>query len=261
MVGVAMGSGGAMGFAHIGVLKVLEKEKIPVDIIAGTSIGAFIAALWAAGFTAAEIERIACSFKSSLSALFLVDLVLPVRGLIKGKAVRRMLESYLGDKTFFDVKLPLKIVACDIKKRKEFIIDKGRLVDAVMASIAIPGVFEPVEYNGVQLVDGGIVNPVPVSVLSREGVKRIIAINTLPSPEDIVRAPKKRLSLYDAIVNSFQATEYTMATYSCQQADVYLNPIPKLADWHEFHKAKIFIKTGYDHATAALAKIKELLKK
>ena len=261
-VGLALGSGAAMGLAHTGVLKVLEKEKIPVDIISATSIGALIASLWAAGFSAGEVEKITSAFKSKLRMLFLLDPTLSLKGLIKGRAVRRILKSYLGNKTFFDTRLPLKVVACDIKNRREFIIDKGSLVDAVMASIAIPGVFEPVKWaGGIQLVDGGIVNPLPVSVLSRAGIRRIVAVNTLPSPQDLVRIERKRLNLYDVIVNSFQAMEYTMALNSCYQADIYLHPIPRLADWYEFHKARLFIKTGEEHARRVLPKIRELVKR
>ena len=250
-----------MGLAHIGVLKVLEREKIPIDLVAGTSIGALIAALWAVGVNAAEIERFTKGFKSKLKTLSSIDPTLPVRGLIKGRGIRRALKHYLGNKTFFDVKLPLKIVACDIKRRREYVIDRGNLLDAVMASIAIPGVIEPVEYKGLQLVDGGIVNPIPVNVLTRAGIKRIIAVNALPSPEDIVRRERKKLNIYDIIVNSFQAMEFTIATNSCQQADVYLNPIPEIADWYEFYKAHTFIKAGEDQAKIALGKIKSLIKK
>jgi len=258
MIGLALGSGAAIGLAHIGVLKVLEKEKIPVDVIAGSSIGALVAALWAAGLSATEIEKMACGFDSKLRMLFLIDPALPVRGLIKGRAVRRVLEHYLGDKTFYDIKLPLKVVACDIRSRREFVMDKGSLVDAVMASIAIPGVFEPVMYDGVQLVDGGIVDPLPVSVLSRSGIKKIIAVNTLPSPEDTVTHSPKRLNIYNVIVNSFHAAEFTISMNSCQQADVYLHPVPKVADWYEFYKAELFIKTGQNEARRMLPEIKRL---
>ncbi|MBN1353910.1 MAG: patatin-like phospholipase family protein, partial [Candidatus Omnitrophica bacterium] len=262
MVGLAMGSGAAMGLAHIGVLKVLEEEKIPIDIISATSIGALIAALWAGGFTAGEIEKLACSFKSRLRTLFLVDPTIPIKGLIKGRAVRKILEFYLGRKTFFDLKMPLKIIACDIKNRSEFIIDKGSLIDAVMASIAIPGVFEPVDYaNDIQLVDGGIVDPLPVGVLSKGGIKKIIAVNTLPSPEDVVRIANKRLNIYDILVNSFQAMEFVIAENSGRTADVSIHPIPKLADWYEFYKAELFIKTGREHAIKALKNIKSLARK
>ncbi|MBU2541642.1 MAG: patatin-like phospholipase family protein [Candidatus Omnitrophica bacterium] len=261
-VGLVLGSGGAMGLAHIGVLKVLKDEKIPIDIISATSIGAVIASFWSVGFSTSEIEKLFLSFKSKLRTLLLVDPTLPIKGLIKGRAVKRILKSYLGNKTFSDTKIPLKIVACDIKKRREFVIDKGKLLDAVMASIAIPGVFEPVRYNSdIQLVDGGIVNPLPVSVLSKIGIKRIIAVNTLPSPHDIVRLEQKRLNIYNIIVNSFHAMEYSMAINSRQQADVYIHPIPKLADWYEFYKARLFIKTGQEHARRKLIEIKKLLRR
>jgi len=262
LVGLALGSGAAMGIAHIGVLKILEEKKVPIDTIAATSMGALVAALWAVGFSANEIEKLALGFKSKLRTLFLLDPALPIRGLIKGRAVRKVLKHYLGNKTFFDIKLPLKIVACDIKKRSQVVIDKGSLVDAVMASIAIPGVFEPVEpQDGTQLVDGGIVNPLPVSVLSKAGIKRIIAVNTLPSPQDIVRIRRKRLNIYDIIVNSFQAMEFAIALNSSQQADVYIKPIPKLADWYEFYKVKAFIKTGYSCGKDKIPEIKKLISK
>jgi len=261
-IGLALGSGAAMGLAHIGVLKILEEENIPIDVISGTSIGALIATFWAAGLSAQDIAKITYKFKSKFKTLLLVDPTLPIRGLIKGRAIKKILKAHLGNKTFFDVKLPLKIIACDIKNRKEHVIDKGKLVDAVMASIAIPGVFEPVECAGnIQFVDGGIVNPVPVNVLSRAGVKRIIAVNALPSPMDIVRISRKKLNIYDIIINSFQAMEFTIAENSCKQADVHIHPMPKLCDWYEFYKSSLCIKTGKVHTKRLLPEIKKLIKR
>lgn len=261
MVGLALGSGAAMGLAHIGVLKVFEKNKIPIDCISGTSMGGLIAAFWATGMSADEIRKIVSRFKSKLKLLALVDPALPLKGLIRGKGVKRFLKTHLGNKTFRDTKLPLKIIACDIRSRKEFVIEEGSLVDAVMASIAIPGVFVPVRHKtGIELVDGGIINPVPVSALSKAGIKRIIAVNTLPSSERIVQAKQKKLNIYDIIVKSFQAMEYTIAVNSCLQADIHLNPIPAFADWYEFYKAELFIKRGREDATAALPAIRALNK-
>ncbi|MEE8359933.1 MAG: patatin-like phospholipase family protein [Candidatus Omnitrophota bacterium] len=259
MTGLALGSGAAIGFSHIGVLKVIEKEKIPIDIISGTSIGAFIGTLWAAGFKASEIEELALSFKSKLKTLFLADPILPIRGLIKGRAVERVLKPYLGEKTFRDIVVPIKVVACDIKNRREYIIDRGRLIDAVMASIAIPGVFEPVLYDGIQLVDGGIVNPLPVSVLSKSGIKKIIAVNALPGPQDPIAAGEGKLNIYSIIVNSFQAMEYTIAANSFQQADIYLHPVPRSGYWYQFYKAKLFIKMGEGCMRERLSEIKRLV--
>ncbi|MFH1995504.1 MAG: patatin-like phospholipase family protein [Candidatus Omnitrophota bacterium] len=262
LTGLALGSGAAMGLAHVGVLKVLEHENIRIDHLAGTSMGALIGALWVTGIPARDIEKIASKFKSAMSVFLLLDPTLPIRGLIKGNTVRKFLRLHLGDKTFYDTKIPLKIIACDIKRRREVVLESGSLVDAVMASIAIPGVFEPVLVDRtIQLVDGGIVNPLPVGTLTKAGLRRIIAVNTLPSPDNIVRMERKKLSIYDVIVNSFQAMEYSIAAHTSRHADVYLHPIPEFADWYEFHKAPLFIKEGVQHTRRALPLIKELVKK
>ncbi|MFH1752809.1 MAG: patatin-like phospholipase family protein [Candidatus Omnitrophota bacterium] len=262
MTGLALGSGAAMGLAHIGVIKVLEKENIHIDVISASSMGAIIGTLWALGLNAEELEQVANIFKSRFKTLLLADPTLPIRGLIKGHTIRRFLKTYLGDKTFQDIKRPIKVVACDIKTRREVVIDKGKLIDAVMASISIPGIFEPVVLNDAQLIDGGIVNPVPVNVLTKLGIKRVIAVNTLPSPEDAAFAGRKRKSftIYDVIVNSFQELEYAIAVNSCKQADVYLKPIPRNVSWFEFYKAEVFIKTGQEHARRMLPEIKNLVK-
>lgn len=179
LVGLALGSGAALGIAHIGVLKVLEREKITVDMLAGTSIGALIGALWASGKSIAEIEESISRFKRKIATLRLVDLGIPSKGLIKGREVRRFLVSQLGDKTFYDLKFPLKIVACDIERREEVVLQEGSLVDAVMASISVPGIFEPAVIGGRLLVDGGIINPLPYveSPKSRKLAMKKIIVN------------------------------------------------------------------------------------
>ncbi|MDD5439612.1 MAG: cyclic nucleotide-binding and patatin-like phospholipase domain-containing protein, partial [Candidatus Omnitrophica bacterium] len=134
LVGLALGAGGALGLAEIGILSVFEEEKIPVDFIAGTSMGALIAGFWAAGFNSREIEKICGSINTVARALKLVDITVPKQGFISGKKVRDFLTTYLGNKTFHDVRMPLRIVACDIRKREEVVISSGKLVDAIMAS-------------------------------------------------------------------------------------------------------------------------------
>jgi len=258
MVGLALGAGGALGLSEIGILSVLEEENIPVDYIAGTSMGALIAGFWAAGFASKEIEKICGTVNTMQGALSLVDITVPKKGLISGKKVREFLGKFLGDKTFYDLKLPLRIVACDIAKREEVIISSGKIVDAIMASIAIPGVFNPVHAkDGKVLVDGGIVIPVPVSVLAREGIKRIIAVNAMPSPDDKVKSGD---GILDIIVNSIYSMEYRIGKYACQEADVYMHPVLENAAWYEFYRIKDFIKVGRREAEKALPKIKELVK-
>lgn len=258
LIGLALGSGAALGLAHVGILKVIEREKIPIDIVSGSSMGALVAALWASGKSASEIEIITSAFRSKLATFRLFDLTWPARGLIKGRGIRRFLVSQFGKKTFYDVKLPLKIIACDLERREEVVIEEGSIVDAVMASIAIPGVFEPVMINGRALVDGGIINPVPSNVLTRTGVSRIIAVNTLASPEDIRRSDRKLSNIFDFIVNTIEAGEYLLAEMSCQSADVAMHPILPTADWYEFYKSDKLIKRGEEEALKYLPQLKEL---
>ncbi|MFA4888129.1 MAG: patatin-like phospholipase family protein [Candidatus Omnitrophota bacterium] len=202
-VGLVLGVGVAYGFCHIGVLKVIEEEKIPVDIITGSSIGALIAAFWAAGYSSKEIEAIISGeFKEPKHIWSLIDLTVPFLGFIKGNKLLKFLKKYLGNKTFYDTRLPLKVIASDVKRKEPRVIDKGLLVDAVLASCSMPGVFAPFRFSrqanlsggGIppfagkeeMLFDGGVSSPLPTEVLFKLGVKKIIAVNVTPSREDIL---------------------------------------------------------------------------
>lgn len=258
LIGLALGSGAALGLAHVGVLKVIEREKIPIDIMAGTSMGALIGALWASGKDTEEIEEILLRFKRKIATWRLVDLTWPAKGFIKGREVRRFLVSQFKDKTFHDLRLPFKIVACDLERREEVVLEEGGLVDAVMASIAIPGIFQPVKIGNRILVDGGIIDPVPSAVLMRLGVSKVIAVNTLASPEDVRRSDRKVSNIFDFMVNSIEASEYLLAEMNCQNADVAMHPILPSADWYEFYKAPEIIKRGEEEALKHLSQLKEL---
>jgi len=260
-LGLALGAGGALGLAQLGVLDVLEKNNVKIDLIAGTSMGSLVGAFWASGFKAQEIEKILSTFDTRAKAIGLLDPVVPNRGLIGGQNVRAFISKYLGDRTFEDTLIPLRVVACDIEKRDEVVISSGKLVDAVMASIAIPGIFNPfVTEDGKFLVDGGIVNPVPISVLAREGVKRIIAVNSMPSPEDTMKATISRYTVFDLIVNSIYSMEYRIGKYAAEEADVYIHPIMKDAGWYEFYRIKEFVSFGRKKAGEALPGIKKLIR-
>lgn len=257
LIGLALGSGAAMGFAHIGVLKVIEKERLPIDIIAGTSIGALIGGLWAAGKNACEIEKIIAVFKK-IRTFNLVDLTFPRKGLMKGGQIRRFLRSHLGDTTFHNLRLPFKVVTCDIEKREEVVIDSGSLVDAISASIAIPGVFEPVRMGGRLLVDGGIINPLPTNILMRMGVAKIIAVNALPSPEDIQRSGRKVSNIFDVMINSAQASEYLLAQMAGQSADIVMHPALPAVEWYAFYEGARIVRRGEEEALKYLPQLKAL---
>ena len=172
-IGLVLGGGGARGFAHIGVLKWIEENKIPIDYVAGTSIGAVIGALHCLGYTAEEIENLAK--KTEFKKLF--DFTLSRKGLIKGEKIKNYLNQIFKGKKFSDLKKPLFVVAADIKNLEEVIFNRGDLVKAVQASISIPGIFIPVQNKERILVDGGILNNLPIKTLESKNPDYIIAVN------------------------------------------------------------------------------------
>ena len=180
-IGLALGGGGARGLAHIGVLKVLVRESIPIHIVAGTSMGGVIGALFAAGIPMSEIEVVALSLRKLPQIVKLVDLRLIGRGFIKGARIYRYLASALGeDLTFADLKIPLALVAVDLETGCEVTLWQGKVVDAVRATLSVPGVFEPVRRDEMLLTDGGILNNVPVDTVRKMGARKVIAVDVLP---------------------------------------------------------------------------------
>jgi NTE family protein len=175
-IGLALSGGGARGLAHIGVLKVLEQEGIAVDLLAGTSMGGLIAAAYAAGMNADFLEQEALRMANIRRLLALADLSRPRRGLFEGQKVHAYLAGHLGDRTFDDLQLPLTLVAVDLNAGQEVHLNQGRVADAVRATIAIPGVFAPVERDGQLLVDGGLLNNLPTDVARGMGADVVIAV-------------------------------------------------------------------------------------
>ncbi|GBF49026.1 esterase [Leptospira ryugenii] len=259
-VGIALGGGAALGLAQIGIMKVFEEENLQLDMISGTSIGAIIGAFWASGLGYKGILPLLAEIDSIFKMFKLVDLSFPGQGLLHGKQVRNLLERYLGDVSFEDLSIKLRLISCDITSRKEVVLSEGKVLDAVMASISIPGVFSPqAQENGKVYVDGGIVNPLPVSPLKAEGVEKIIAVNSMPSSRDEMKTNKlANLNVLDIIVNSLYSLQYRIGKYSAQDADVYLNPILANSNWFEFWRSKEFIEIGERVARESLTEIRKL---
>jgi len=179
-IGLALGSGAARGMAHIGVLKVLEKTGIRIDAIAGTSIGAFIGALYAAGVTVDQMEEVACDVDWRQLAK-LLDPTLPTSGLIDGRKVAQFMAEMLPVKTFEELKIPLAVVTTDVETGEMLTIKKGNLLQALQAAIAFPGIFTPVRFGERFLVDGGLCNPVPVDVARELGADYVIGVCAIPA--------------------------------------------------------------------------------
>jgi len=288
LVGLVLGVGVGYGFCHIGVLKVIEKEKIPIDVIAGSSIGAIIAALWVTGKSSDEILEITAEFSEPKSIWGLVDFTFPRLGFLKGNKLQGFLKKHLGNKTFYDVRVPLRVVASDIKRKEPRVFDKGLLVDAIMASCAMPGVFMPFKFKNELLVDGGIINPLPTEPLIKMGVKKIIAVNVTPSREDIIRqyakikeeitaaipqdlrkrrwfSFKERIkntfkgNILELIFSSVEILQSEVALKEAQLADVVLHPDTSGMNWLQLHRSKEFAKRGEEEARRNLDKIMQVV--
>jgi predicted acylesterase/phospholipase RssA len=195
-IGYALGGGSARGLAHIGVLKVLEEKGIYPDVVAGTSIGAIIGALYAGGHKPNEMEQLVLglNWKKLIS---LADMTFPVSGLFQGKKVVSLLKSIIGDLNFEQLQYAFSCVATNIINGEQVVLKEGSLVEAVRASISIPGIFTPVLISGAYLVDGGLVNTVPVSICREMGADFVIGINVIPEPGKAMCSPTKDQSYPD----------------------------------------------------------------
>lgn len=179
-IGLALGGGGARGLAHVGVLKVLDREQIPISYIAGTSMGGLVGSLYAIGKSTAEIEEIARGFKKRRNLAMMIDPAFSTRGIIKGSRIYNYMARFLGAATFEDTVTPLAMVATDIVSGGEVILQQGRLIDAVRATISVPIAFAPVRRGNQKLVDGGVINNVPVDLARAMGADVVAAVDVWP---------------------------------------------------------------------------------
>jgi len=181
-IGLALGGGGPRGLAHIGVLKVIEENGIPIDCLAGASMGALIGAVYAAGVETERLEEIALNMDLKKTPLMLAPTIAR-SDLIEGGRVREFIKSFVGDANIEELKIPFAAVATDINIGEEMVIDRGSVAEAVRASISVPGIFTPVRLGERFLVDGGLVNPVPISVVREMGAEAVMAVNVMVSVE------------------------------------------------------------------------------
>ena len=286
--GLALGSGSARGLAHVGVIQVLEAYHIPIDIIAGTSIGSVVGSLYATGASIDQLEEAALSMKKS-TTLFLIDPALPHSGLISGSKIVEMLNDLaLEGKTFDDLKIPFEAVATDVESGVEVILNQGKVIDAVRASISIPGIFTPVKYQNYYLVDGGVVNPVPVNVVQRMGADIIFAVSlaklkpyTTPliisketdNPEEVekssilqqkieqVKSTFESPNIFEVIVQSIDIMQAKITGQCLEGADVVIVPFGiKDINLLDFDKAESVIKGGIMATLLKMPEIKEAIK-
>lgn len=285
-LGLALSSGGAKGLAHVGVIQVLEENGIEVDVVAGTSMGAYVGSLWAHGHDGAELEKLACDLEGRWKPLRLLDPIFPPRrGFIGGFGVRSNLQRTLQHDHFSDTVMPFRAVATNINTLERVVFDRGELIEAVHASIAIPGVCAPVMLGEETYIDGGICDPLPVDVLREMGVERVLAINTIPTPEylrqgwererHMRKARRQRRfrplawlnkhlnyfakgNILDNLLLSVHGAQMRIAIDSGRQANLVLRPVSYNGKWHEYGRPMKFIKLGRKVAEEHAAELKAL---
>ncbi len=253
-IGFALGSGSARGYAHIAVIKTLEEHNIKPDYIAGTSIGAAIGAYYALH---KEMNSLISKIKSmkKMEFLKLVDLNNPKISLIKGIKIKKFLEeNFFKDRTFKDTKIPLTICATDITHKKAIYFEKGRLIDAVMASISIPGIFPPYKINNTYYIDGGVFHPIPYQILLKKGMDKVIGVNL----NTITAKENKNMNVFHILIDIFSIMMNEIQKAKNTKKVFILNPVFNLhtpADSFKFYELDKFYQPGEE---IIKNKIKEL---
>jgi NTE family protein len=263
-VGLALGGGVARGAAHIGVLEVLQTEGIPIDMIAGTSAGAAIGAVYARERDASRMKKLVLDL-DRMAMASLVDLTLPRTGFIKGKKITNFLRTVIGgDIDFADLEIPMACVATDILGCAEVVIKEGSVLEGVRASISIPGIFTPARWKGRYLVDGALVNPVPVSVVREMGADFIIVVNVSPDrrerAEQMGKKRPKSPNIFSVIVESLQISGCLLVRSCLEGADVVITPRLAHIGATDFHRARECILEGEKAAREHVMEIKRRLK-
>ena len=249
-VGLALGAGAARGLAHIGVLKVFEEEKIPVDYIAGSSIGALIGAIYSAGQSLHDMEKIARHLKKA----FFLDFTLPKLGFIEGNRIRDFVRLFTYNKNIEELNIPTAIVATDIRTGERIVFNKGNAADAVRASVAIPGVIVPVKRQGRILVDGAVSDRVPVSVVREMGADIVIAVDVTGFDKDA-----ELNHIVDIFMQSMDRMQMEIVRYREVESDIMIRPDVARFGPFSFERGKELIAAGEQAARRQVDRIKNLL--
>jgi NTE family protein len=257
VVALALGGGTARGLANIGVIKVLVENKIPINLISGTSMGAIVGAFYAKNLNILEVEELALK-NSGWRMLNMIDPFFRI-GLIRGLKVEKFLKSYLGDIFISDLKLPFVAIATNLETGEPYYFNRGNLISAIRASISLPLVFTPVHYNNMILVDGGLTEPVPVNAALNSGADVVIAVN-LDSYKNLKEKLEKP-SIRKVASRSTKIITYQISKINVDRADVVIAPNIDYFRSGDFFHVKEFISEGERAAKKALPEILDVLKK
>ena len=279
--GLALSSGAAKGLAHIGVIQVLEENGIEIDVVAGTSMGAYVGACWCSGYDGRGLQKLAEEIAGRGGLFKLTDPSFPPRrGFIRGRKAKARMMDAIGDACFSDLERPLRVVATELDSLRSKIMESGHLATAVHASMAMPGICVPVDVDGVLMTDGAVSDPLPVDVLERMGIERIIAVSTQPTLDDLeacrlstggekqpgwwrrlLRLANRHINYFakgnvlDTLMRGLQGSQLRLVEAAARRADVFIQVYPCDSRWYQFDKHAKYIAAG---RTAAIAKLDEI---
>ena len=249
-IALVLGGGAARGFAHVGVIKVLEAQGIKPDIVVGTSAGSVVGALYAGGYGGFELQRIALR----LDEASVGDWTLPDRGFIKGEYLEEFINKALGNRPIERLPKVFAAVATDLQSGERMVFRRGNTGAAVRASSSVPGVFQPVRIGGREYVDGGLTSPVPVKVARSLGADIVIAVDISARP----RYAKVEDSL-DVLLQTFAIMGQTIGAYELADADVVIRPNTGTIGATDFEQRDLAILEGEKAAQLALPLIRKVL--
>ncbi len=249
-IAVVLGAGAAKGFAHIGVLKVLESQKVPIQMIVGTSSGSFVGSLYAFGFDAYTVQKIGMALNKSDVA----ELTVPDNGFVKGDKIRDFINMQLRNTVMEKLRIPFYAVATNIRNGEPTVFATGNTGMAVQASCAVPGIFQPASFAGTSYVDGGVVDPLAVDVARRYGADIVIAVDVTSAIGNAIPA-----GTMETIMKSIEIMYNKISQIPISKADVVIKPQVGFVGAADFDHRNEAIMEGEKAAWAAMPRINAIL--
>lgn len=247
-IGLALGGGAARGFAHIGVLQVLEEQGLRPDLVVGTSAGSLVAAMWASGKSGVELGTLAERMDESA----LTDWTYPGRGLLRGEGLARYVRQHTGGRNIETMPVPLGIVATDLLTGEPVLFRRGDPGLAVRASSAVPALFQPVEIGGREYVDGGLAAPIPVRIARQMGAELVIAVDISAATEGQPTGDALRM-----LLQTFAIMGRNLGQYQLTEADIVIRPKLQGVGGADFGARRLAVLAGREAALTVLAELRE----
>ncbi len=254
-IALVLGGGAARGFAHIGVIKVLESQGIVPDIVVGTSAGSLVGALYAAGNDGYALQKLALAMDEAAISDWSVPFFSQSTGVLKGEAIQQYVNKAVHNVPIEKLKMNFAAVATDLRSGQPILFRRGNTGAAVRASSAVPGVFQPVRIGSSDYVDGGLVSPVPVSFARKMGADFIIAVNISAQPDGQAAG-----NTLEVLLQTFAIMGKTINQYELKQAEVVIFPELGGMKGNDFNGKNLAILAGEKATMAAMAEIKQKLK-